>query len=255
MTPISSIQGSDNIRLSGFANRASVSAAWAWLDSQSAVPEADVVPLSEALGRVLAETVVINDEPPDRPRSTENGYAVRADECDGAGAYNPLALSLVEPGIDRLAFGSASAVATGWPLPLGADAVLPFEAAQPTGGQSLEILAPVARGAGIERWRHGLRQEMTVMERAKRLRPQDVGLLAAVGIKSVPVSRRPRVAVVVAGAKSGPDALTPLLQALLARDEALIEPIPVDRADELALATALANPKIGNCDAGIVGWA
>ena len=104
---------------------------------------------------MLTDTVLASGDLPDGARSAENGYAVRAAECDGASAYNPLMLTLSEPGINELAFGSASPVATGWMLPAGADAVLPFEAAQSDGTGLLEVLAPVAPGTGIERWRHG----------------------------------------------------------------------------------------------------
>lgn len=244
--PVSN-KGARDIRLLGFSNRAPVSAAWAWLDGQSAVPKPDVVLLAEATGRVLAEAIVISSDPPGRPRSTENGYAVRAVECDGANAYNPLVLALVEPGTDELALGSACPVASGWTLPSGADAVLPFEAAQP-GVRSLEVLAPVAPGTGIERRRYGLLAGTTLLQRGQRLRPQDMGCLAAMGVSSVPVVRRPRVAMVVPGAKSGPDALTPLLRALLARDEALVESISAESGNDPALATALTNPRIEGCE-------
>jgi len=241
-------QGRRDIRQSGFSDRAEVSAAWAWLDRQSAASEAEVVRAAEATGRVLADTVLASGDLPDRPRSGENGYAVRAAECDGASAYNPLVLALSEPGIDDLAFASASPVATGWMLPAGADAVLPFEAAQSGDGRMLEVLAPVAPGTGIESWRHEPPAGSTLLAGWHRLRPQDVCCLAAMGFESVSVLRRPRVALVVPGAKSGPDALTPLLRALLARDEAAVEQIPVDGADELALATALTSPGIEDCN-------
>ena len=63
-----------------------------------------------------------------------------------------------------------------------------------------------------------------------------IGRVAAMGIERVAVLRRPRVALVVAGAKSGPDALTPMLRALLARDGALAKPIAVNGDAEAALA-------------------
>lgn len=238
-------QAAHDIRQSGVRP---VSAAWAWLDGQTAALGTDVVLLTEAIGRVLTETIGTGSTLEDRPRSSENGYAVRAAECDGANPYNPLTLALSAPGVDELAFGSVCPIATGWTMPIGADAVLPFEAAQLGAERSVEVLAPVAPGRGIERWRHGLRAETILLVPGNRLRPQDVCCLAAIGIGSVSVSRRPRVAIVVPGAKSGPDALTPLLQALLARDEARAEPIPVASADALALGAALTNPIIEDCD-------
>jgi molybdopterin molybdotransferase len=231
----------------GFSDRAEVATAWVWLDGQTTVSEPDLVALAQAVGRVLAAPVVISCDLPRKSRSAENGYAVRAADCDGANAYNPLLLALGEPRSDKLAHGSACPVATGWELPVGADAVLPFEAAQPAAARMLEVLAPVAPGMGIERGRFGP-LGAPLPQVGRRLRPQDVSWLAALGVDSVPVRRRPRVALVVPGAKSGADALTPLLQALLGRDEAMIESIPVTGDDQHALATALTGPAVEDCD-------
>jgi molybdopterin molybdotransferase len=234
------------MRLSGFAGLAEVSAAWAWLDRQTAESVADLVALSQAEGRVLADTVAARGAWPGGSRSAANGYAVRAADCDGANAYNPLLLTLLDPHSGTLAPGFACPVATGWTLPAGADAVLPYEAAQPGGAGRLEVLAPVAPGTGTEPAPPGAGK--TLLQRGRRLRPQDVAYLAALGVDSVPVLRRPRIGIVVPGAKSGPDALTPLLRALLARDAALVEAIAVDGDDQHALATALAHPAVGGCN-------
>ena len=235
-----------DVRLTAFSDRAPLSAAWAWLDAWPAASSTEMVLLAEATARVLAEPIVTRGDSPDRPRAAENGYAVRAADCDGANSYNPLVLPLLDPGADELPAGSACPIASGWPLPSGADAVLPLEAAQPAGARSLEVLAPVAPGSGIERWRNALRAGTPVLEPGHRMRPVDVGYLAAMGVDRVAVVRRPRVALVVPGAKYGPDALTPMLRALLARDEALVEVIPVDGAGELALTAALTG--IENCE-------
>jgi molybdopterin molybdotransferase len=229
-------------------DRAEVSAAWEWLDAQSFEATSESVPLSDANDRMLATSIVADGDRAGSLRAAENGYAVRASECDGASAYNPLTLALLEPGIAALRFGSASAVATGWLLPSGADAVLRPESAVTTGKQSLEVLGPVAPGTGIERWPHGVRPGATLLERSRKLRPQDVCCLAAIGIDSVPVLRRPRIAIVVAGAKSGFDALTPLLTALLVRDGAVVGTLPVENADEFALTAALTALSIAHSD-------
>ena len=230
-----------DIRLAGFPDRTPLSAAWTWLDAQPAKSKTEIMPLALAVGRVLAEPVVVGNTPPARTRAGQNGYAVRAAECDGASAYNPLLLALQRAGIDALPPGSACPIATGWTLPIGSDAVLPFEAAHAAGLTSLEVLAPVAPGMGIER-----HAPAVWLGHGHRLRPQDVSALAADGVGNVPVIRRLRVAIVVPGPKSGHDALTPMLRTLLTRDQAVVEAIPVSAADELALAAALTNAK--GCD-------
>jgi molybdopterin molybdotransferase len=127
--------------------------------------------------------------------------------------------------------------------------VLPFEAAQLAGPNMLEVLAPVAPGSGIDPVRSS---DAPSLIQGRRLRPQDVSCLAAMGAGSVPVLPRPRVALVVAGAKSGPDALTPLLQALLARDEAVVELVTPTGDGEPVLAAALTDPGIAACDLVLV---
>ena len=229
--------------LSAFSDRAPLSAAWAWLDARPAPSAREMVPLAACAGRVLAEPVIINGEKSRRPRAVLNGYAVRSSDCDGAGAYNPLMLRLLEQGAPALAFATASPIVSGWSLPSGADAVLPLEAAQLADAGTLEVLAPVQPGTGIDRadWRDGT----AVLDQGRRIGPLEVACLATLGIEHVAVSRRPRVAIVVPGAKSGPDALTPMLSALLDRDGALAGAIPVLGAGERALAAALSASRSG----------
>ena len=190
---------------------------------------------AEVASRVLAEPASSRTDLPAVDRAATDGHAVRAADCDGASAYNPLMLVWLEPGVDQLPPGSVCPIAAGWTLPAGADAVLPFEAAQRNGERSLEVVAPVAPGTGINPRGRELRAGAVLMEQGRRLRPQDLGCLSALGVESVPVLCRPRVSIVVLGAKSGPDALTPMLLALLARDGAVVEPVVVDGADELRL--------------------
>ena len=231
-----------DIRLSGFRDRTPLSAAWAWLDAWPAGAESEIVSLAEATGRVLAEPVAVRTDPPGPPRAAENGYAVRSADCDGANAYNPLLLSLLEPGAGALAPGCSVLIASGLPLPSNADAVLPFEAAQPVDPGSLEVLAPVAPGTGIA---HA--SPAGVLGRGRRIGPLEIGLFAARDVARVAVAARPRAALIVPGAKSGPDALTPMLRALLTRDGALAEPIAVDGDNEAALTVALTSGCIAAC--------
>jgi molybdopterin molybdotransferase len=85
------------------------------------------------------------------------------------------------------------------------------------------------------------------LEHGRKVGPLEIGLLAAAGVERVPVVTRPNVALVVPGPKSGADALTPLLRALLARDGALVEPIAVNGDAEAALTAALTGGRITSC--------
>src|ERR1700722_1022311 len=173
-----------DVRLSGFGDRAPLSTAWAWLDAWSVPSSPEIIPLAEATGRVLAESITASIDPPDPPRAAENGYAVRSADCDGANAYNPLLLSLLEPGVGELTSGFACLITSGLALPSGADAVLPFEAAQPVGARSLEVLAPVASGTGIDR---APPTGIIILERGQTIGPPECGCVAAMGIERVVV--------------------------------------------------------------------
>jgi molybdopterin molybdotransferase len=129
-----------------------------------------------------------------------DGYAVRAAETLGASDYNPLHLP------------SALPVANGQAMPPGRDAVAAF-AIVGRHGPASQALAPVARGEGIER--RGAEGDMPP---PGLLRPESLALLALLGVPVIQAVRRPRVALMAAGPKSGPDVLTPMLRALVARD-------------------------------------
>jgi molybdopterin molybdotransferase len=216
----------------------------AWLDAQCATSVSQRIALAQASGCVLAEAVIADCSAQPPLRTADNGYAVRASECDGAASYNPLLLTLLEPGIDVLPARSACPIVSGCVLPGGANAVLPVDAVQPGDIGQLEVLMPVAPGAGIERWRQALRPGVALLSAGHRLRPQDIGGLAILGIDSVTVLRQPRVPVVLPGPKSGDDTLAPMLTALLARDRARVEMIPVASDDLPDLQAALTCPQI-----------
>ena len=202
-----------DIRLVGFSSRAPLPDALAWVDARIAPLPAESVATREAIGRVLAMPVASPADWPSADCAAMDGYAVLAHETEGANEYNPLPLGVRTP------------VAAGLPLPNGADAILPFATAQPCGA-ALDALAPVARGAGIDR-RGSLLRTGDVAVEAGMLRPQDMALLLTLGIDRVDVVRRPRVALVVGGPKAGPDLLSPLLRALVARDGGLAEAMPL----------------------------
>ena len=211
----------------GFAGRAPLPAAWAWIDAHAAALGPETVEVDAAAGRILAAPCVSQADWPNLDTAATDGYAMRAADSEGASSYNPLLLTLLEtkhPG--ALPPGRAALVVAGAPLPSGADAILPFDAAQRSGAV-LEVLAAVARGTGVDRRGSELRAGTRTMPATRRLRPQDVALFAATGVARLSVASRPRVGLVVAGPKAGGhDALTPMLRALVGRDGGGIEVSP-----------------------------
>src|SRR5215469_7108764 len=126
-------KAADDVRMRGFSERHTVTAALAWLDPQLLPLPAENVPLRCAAGRVLAGSVVSDYDVPGFDRATMDGYAVVADSTEGATAYNRLPLNVIGDSMPGCPFeGSVSAgeavrVMTGAPMPRGADAVLPAE--------------------------------------------------------------------------------------------------------------------------------
>ena len=167
--------------------------------------EPETVSLEAATGRVLAAAVVAGEDIPAFPRATMDGFAVRARDVYGASEIIPALLEVVgkvemgEAADQPLAPGQAIAIPTGGMLPPGADAVVMVEHTQPLDDRTIEVTRPAAPGDNVLQVGEDLRLGAEVLPAGRRLRPQDVGLLAALGIMSVDVYRRPRVAVISTG--------------------------------------------------------
>jgi len=227
-----------DVRMRGFAHRAMVDQALAWLDEQldRAVSQIaqEAVPLVEAAGRVLIRSVVAEIEVPAFARAMMDGYAVRAADTAGATPYSPLPLRIVGQSLPGLPFagqviaGQAVRIMTGAPLPTGSDAVLPAEKAE-CDGESLLAQGEVSPGKHVGRRGEDVASGDTVLSAGRLLRPQDVGVLSSLGCAEVPLVRRPRVKIVVTGNELVPagskpqgcrvaDANGPMLAALVWRD-------------------------------------
>ncbi len=247
----------NDVRMRGFAERTSVEDAVAWVDRQAAWIVPEVVPLSEARGRVLAEPVVSRIDVPTYPRAMMDGYAVRAADTMGAGDYDPLPLRIVgtslpaAPANVTVGEGEAVRIMTGAPMPEGADAVLPVEQTQPgSSTDSVLVLAAVARGRHIGQVGEDIRRGREVLTRGRVLRPQDLGVLSSIGLSEVSVIGAPRVAILVTGnevlpAGSKPadyriaDANGPMLSALVERDHGCVTDCRYVPDDPDAIAEAL----------------
>jgi putative molybdopterin biosynthesis protein len=166
---------------------------------------AEDIPLAEALQRVLARDVVAPLDVPGFDRSNVDGFAVRAEDTFGAGEDRPCTLRLnaevLAPGITPrapLQPGTATALATGAVVPRGADAVVMVEFTDVAGGR-LQLRRPAVPGANIAFAGTDIGRGETVLRRGDQLTSRETGVLAALGLASVAVVRRPRVAVVSTG--------------------------------------------------------
>lgn len=236
-----------DIRLVGFADRTPLSGALAWIDAHTSVLGPETIDVEGAAGRTASTSFVSQLDWPNADYAAVDGYAVRAADSEGASDYNPLPLALLEArDAGALPPGSASLAVAGTPLPSGADAILLSDAAQRSGPTMLDVLAPVARGAGVDHRGSELRTGMEVVACSKRLRPQDIALLAGTGMVRIAVVRQPLVRLVVPGPKAaGHDALTPMLRALITRDGGTAEISPPADIGRTALAQAMARAVVG----------
>jgi molybdopterin molybdotransferase len=167
--------------------------------------EAATIPTAAALGRTLAEAVRAPHPLPTFPRSTRDGYAVRAANTFGASGALPAYLRVVgevpmgQPATVSVGDGEAALVHTGGMIPPGADAVVMVEHTQAAAEGEIEILKAVAVGENVIPIGEDIAEGAVVMELGQWLRPQDVGGLLALGITTVAVARRPRVAIFATG--------------------------------------------------------
>jgi molybdopterin molybdotransferase len=230
--------------------------------------EAESVPLADALGRVLANPLAASEPLPAFPRSTVDGYAVRAADTFGASASLPGYLTVVgevpmgRPAGIRLDQGQAALVYTGGMVPEMADAVVMLEDTQVARQGEIEVLKPAAVGQNVLQVGEDVRPGQVVLEAGSGLRPQEIGGLAALGIVEVSVVRRPRVAILSTGDEIVPPERAPApgqvrdvnsyaLSALVARagGEALRFGIIPDRFEDLLAAARRAQ---GRCQAMVI---
>lgn len=165
----------------------------------------ETLALHEALDRVLAEDLHSPVDLPAFPRSTVDGFAVRAADTYGASEGLPAYLTLCgEAPMGRaptitVGAGQAALIHTGGMLPDGSDSVVMVEYTQRLDATTIEVVRPVAVGENVIPVGEDVRQGDLLFPRGHRLRPQDLGGLAGVGITRVPVVARPRVAILASG--------------------------------------------------------
>lgn len=158
------------------------------------------MPVDEALGRVLAHGIQADMDVPAYDNSAMDGYALHTRDVEAAGTRLPLSQTIAagHPG-QALAPGTAARIFTGAPLPAGADAVVMQENAVAENGAGVVINELPLAGHNIRRKGHDIAVGTAVLQAGHRLRAQDLGLLASLGISTVAVHRPLTVAIVNTG--------------------------------------------------------
>jgi molybdopterin molybdotransferase len=163
------------------------------------------VALSEGLNRVLGEDLYSPEDLPHFPRATMDGYAVRAKDTFGASESVPALLTLDgeiamgQEAKEAIIPGHCYRIATGGMLPPGADAVAMIEHSQVLDQKTIEIFKPVSPLDYVVQIGEDIKKDDLVLPAGQRLRPQDLGILAGLGITKLPVYQQPRVAIISTG--------------------------------------------------------
>ncbi|MCF8111339.1 MAG: molybdopterin molybdotransferase MoeA [Desulfobacteraceae bacterium] len=163
------------------------------------------IALQEACERILAEDIISGINIPGFARATMDGYAVRAASTFGASEASPAYLSVsgrIEMGAtpcSKIGHGQAVRIATGGMLPEGADAVVMMEHASELDETSLEVYKSVAPGGNIVAENEDFSKGSKVLSAGTPIRPQEMGLLAAVGKSRVTVFKKPVTGIISTG--------------------------------------------------------
>ena len=198
----------------------------------SPVSDIEYIPLSAALGRVLAEDIAATEYVPDFDRSTVDGYAVRAKDTFGCTDAIPAILPLQgevlmgEGAEFELKAEECVAVPTGGALPKGADSVVMVEYTEDYGDGTVGITKSAAPGQNVIFRGDDVYPGKAILRRGRVLSSQDIGALAAIGQALVPAARKLTVGVISTGdelvppeAVPGPgqvrDVNSPMLEAML----------------------------------------
>ncbi len=170
-------------------------------ESITAVTESESVPLTAALGRILAEDIVSPVDIPPAPNSAVDGYAVYHADLDPSGETRlPVAGRITAGQLDlpNAPRGSAVRIFTGARIPDGPDTVMMQEDCT-VDGNEVVIRPGIKKGSNARKAGEDVTKGSTVLHRGQRLRPQDVGQAAAVGRQTVRVSQRLKVALFSTG--------------------------------------------------------
>ena len=172
------------------------------------------LPLAEAYGCVLAEDIVAASDLPEFASSAMDGFAVRSSDATGATPATPVDLKIVGRALigrrpeSTVGGGEAVRIATGAPIPAGADTIVPIENAELLGG-SVRLLEASPEGRHIRPAGEDVRTGSVLVNAGRRLGAPEMGLLANAGFSHPLVHPRPRVVVLSTGDELIPPTETP----------------------------------------------
>jgi len=179
-----------------FRELISVEAARKILNSLEVFPVKENNDLDNSYGKTLSEDIITEINVPPFSRATMDGYAVRAEDTYTGSENEPVKLKLlgnIPAGSDakfKVSAGEAVEIATGAPIPEGADAVVMVEYTSEENG-TVSVFIPVSMGENIMKAGSDIRKGERVLRRGRKIGTREIGVLASIGKKEVPVLRLP----------------------------------------------------------------
>ncbi|MCX8169844.1 MAG: molybdopterin molybdotransferase MoeA, partial [Candidatus Methanomethyliaceae archaeon] len=165
--------------------------------------ESEKLPLSEAIGRILAEDIISEIDVPAFDRAAVDGFALKSHETFSANPYNPAILKLkgiiyADSEIREISEGECMEISTGAPIPRGADAVVMIEDCELENG-FVKVKRPVARFANVSLKGEDIKKGEIVVSKGKLLKYHHIGVLASIGVREVLVRRKPKIGIFSTG--------------------------------------------------------
>jgi len=176
------------------------------LSTVKPIERTEKLPIEEAVGRVLANDVTAERDVPPFDRAAMDGYAVKAEDTFKASQFNPVKLKVTgvlhagESTNKLVEKGQCIRIATGCPIPPGADAVVMVEFTQEKDG-FVSIFKPVHPGANIALKGEDIKKGEVILRSGDLLTPAKIGVLASLGHREVLVYQKPHVAVIPTGSE------------------------------------------------------
>ena len=172
---------------------------------RSNVMSSEKVPLQDAMGRVLAQETISNVNIPDYDKTFIDGYAINTSDTKGASIAKPAAFRVVGklfpadyPTPIEVTHGKTVYVACGAPIPKGSTATVKVEETRLNGDQ-IEVIREIQPGEGIIPLGDDMKKGDLLLKKGQVLRPQDIGILASIGLSDVEVVKKPKIAILSGG--------------------------------------------------------
>jgi len=177
-----------------------------FLSSVNFTPKIEVISLKNISSRVLAKDIVSKTEIPSFNKASMDGFAIKSSNTKNATKKNPVFLKVkgkIFAGDQKkksIKTGESLAIATGSPLPTGADAVIMIEHVM-YNKETIKITKKVTKKSNLALRGEEVRKNQLILKKGTWITPQDIGLIASIGLNKVPVFKQPSVGILATGSE------------------------------------------------------